>query len=334
MTKVAINGFGRIGRLSLRRILESGYDLDVVAINDLVDPEFLAYLFKYDTTFGRFDGEVEATENGIKVNGKEIKVTAEPDANNCPWKELGIDVVVESSGFYTSKEKAQAHINAGAKKVLISAPAKGEGVKMIVFGVNENTLDGSEEIISGASCTTNCLAPMVKVLNDNFGFEVGQMTTIHAYTGNQATLDAPNKANDFRRGRAAALNTVPTTTGAAKAVGKVIPEVEGKIDGSALRVAIGDGSITELYSVLSKKVTVEEVNEAMKNASNEAFLYNEDQIVSSDIVGVRAGSIYDATLTKIVETGDKQLVKTVARYDNEMGYTSNLIRTLNHIANL
>lgn len=332
-TKVAINGFGRIGRLALRRI-QTLNDIEVVAINDLVDREFLAYLLKYDTMQGTFDGEISVNEDGMTVNGNKIKMYHEPDASKLPWKELGVDIVLECTGFYTSQEKAQAHIDAGAKKVIISAPAKGADMKMIVFGVNEKTLDGSETVISGASCTTNCLSPMVKVLNDNYGVKSAQMSTIHAYTGNQAIQDTPNKANNFRRGRAGAQNTVPTSTGAAKAVGKVIPEVEGKIDGTALRVPVATGSITELYSVLEKKVTVEEVNKAMKAASNPSFAYSEDEIVSSDVIGTTAGSIFDSTLTKIVEAGDVQIVKTVAWYDNEYGYTCQLIRTLDYFANL
>lgn len=331
-TKVAINGFGRIGRLALRRIQELN-DIEVVAVNDLTSKEFLAYLFKYDSVHGRFNGEFEETEDGFKVNGKDIKVFAEPDASKLPWGDLGIDIVLECTGFYTSKEKAEAHIQAGAKRVIISAPGKGD-MKTIVYGVNEKTLDGSETVISGASCTTNCLAPMVKVLNDKFGVVVAQMSTIHAYTGNQALQDTPNKANNFRRGRAAAVNTVPTTTGAAKAIGKVVPEMDGKIDGSALRVGIPDGSITEVYSVLEKNVTVEEINQAMKEAETPSFAYNEDEIVSEDIVDTTAGSVFDATLTKIVEVDGKQLVKTVAWYDNEMGYTSQLVRTLDYFANL
>lgn len=331
-TKVAINGFGRIGRLALRRIQELN-DIDVVAINDLADANFLGYLFKYDTMQGTFKGDLEVSEGKFVVNGDEIKILSEPDPSKLPWKELGVDIVLECTGLFTAKEKAEVHLEAGAKKVIISAPGKGD-MKTIVYGVNEKNLDGSETVISGASCTTNCLAPMAKVLNDKFGIQVAQMSTIHAYTGNQAMQDTPNKANNYRRGRAGAENTVPTSTGAAKAVSLVIPELEGKIDGSALRVAVATGSITELYSVLDKKVTVEEVNEAMKEAQSPSFLYNEDEIVSSDIIGVPAGSIFDATLTKIVEVGDKQLVKTVAWYDNEMGYTSQLIRTLDYFANL
>lgn len=331
-TKVAINGFGRIGRLALRRI-QTLDNIDVVAINDLVDGAFLTYLLKYDTMHGRFEGDVDYNGDTLTVNGDEIKLYAEPDASKLPWKDLGVDIVLECTGFYTTKEKAEAHIQAGARKVIISAPGKGD-LKTIVFGVNEDILDGSETVISGASCTTNCLAPMVKVLNDNFGLRTAQMSTIHAYTGNQALQDQPNKANDYRRGRAAAQNIVPTTTGAAKAVGLVIPEVQGKIDGTALRVPVATGSINEVYAVLDKKVTVEEINEAMKKASNPSFEYNEDLITSADIIHTTAGSIFDSTLTKIVEVGDEQLVKVVGWYDNEFGYTCQLIRTLDYFANL
>ncbi len=330
-TKVAINGFGRIGRLALRRI-QTLQDIDVVAINDLVDGEFLTYLFKYDTMHGRFDGEVEFSGDKLTVNGDDIKLFSEPDASKLPWGELEVDIVLECTGHYNDRDKAQAHIDAGAKKVLLSAPGKGE-MKTIVYGVNEDTLDGSEVVVSGASCTTNCISPVVKVLNDEFGLVSAQMSTIHSYTANQALQDAPNKSNDFRRGRAAAQNIVPTTTGAAKAVGEVIPEVDGKIDGTALRVPTATGSISEIYSVLEKEVTEEQVNEAMKAASSESFGYNTDQITSADIIGTTPGSIFDATLTKIVEVDGLQLVKTVAWYDNEFGYTCQLIRTLEHMAN-
>lgn len=331
-TKVAINGFGRIGRLALRRI-QTLDNIDVVAINDLVDGEFLSYLFKYDTVHGRFEGDIDYHQGELLVNGQSIKLFAEPDASKLPWGELGVDVVLECTGYYTSAEKAQAHIDAGAKKVMISAPGKGE-MKTIVFGVNETSLDGSETIVSGASCTTNCLAPMVKVLNDRFGIRSGQMSTIHSYTANQALQDQPNKNNDFRRGRAAALNIVPSTTGAAKALGLVIPEVHGKIDGTALRVPTATGSICELYTVLDRKVTAEEVNEAMKAAKTDSFGYNTDEITSSDIIGTTEGSIFDATLTKIVEVDGLQMVKTVAWYDNEFGYTCQLIRSLDYLVNL
>lgn len=331
-TKVAINGFGRIGRLALRRI-QTLDDIEVVAINDLVDKDFLAYLFKYDTMQGTYEGKVETDDKGLVLDGKSIPVYHEPDAKDLPWKDLEVDIVLECTGFYRTTEKAQAHIDAGAKKVLISAPGKDE-MKTIVFGVNEDDLDGSETVISGASCTTNCLAPMVKVLNDKFGIKTGQMSTIHAYTGNQAIQDSPNKNNNYRRARAAAQNIVPTTTGAAKAVGLVVPEVNGIIDGTALRVPVATGSITELYTILDKKVTVEEINQAMKDAESPSFGYNTDDVVSSDIIGTTAGSIFDSTLTKVVEAGDTQIVKTVSWYDNEYGYTCQLIRTLDYFAKL
>jgi len=332
-TKVAINGFGRIGRLTLRRIAEVEDDIQVVAINDLIDKHGLAYAFKYDTAQGRFQGDFEETEDGFKVNGQEIKVFAERNPEDLPWGDLGVDVVLECTGFFTEKEKAEAHIKAGAKKVLISAPGKGD-MKTIVYGVNHETLDGSETVVSAASCTTNCLAPMVNVLLKEFGFVTGQMSTIHAYTATQAIQDTPATKKDLRGGRAAAQNTIPASTGAAKAVGKVLPEVEGKLDGTALRVPTITGSVTELYSVLEKKVTVEEVNEAMKKYSSDAFYYETEDVVSSDIIGFPAGSVFDSQLTKVVENGDSQLVKTVAWYDNEMGYTSNLVRTLDYLAKL
>lgn len=332
-TKVAINGFGRIGRLTLRRIAEVQDDIEVVAINDLIDKHGLAYAFKYDTAQGRFKGDFEETDEGFKVNGKEIKVFAERNPEDLPWGDLGVDVVLECTGFFTEREKAEAHIKAGAKKVLISAPGKGD-MKTIVFGVNHEILDGSETVVSAASCTTNCLAPMVNVLLKEFGFVTGQMSTIHAYTATQAIQDTPATKKDLRGGRAAAQNTIPASTGAAKAVGKVIPEVEGKLDGTALRVPTITGSVTELYSILEKKVTVEQVNEAMKKYSNDAFAYETEDVVSSDIIGYPAGSIFDSQLTKVVENGDTQLVKTVAWYDNEAGYVSNLVRTLDYLAKL
>ena len=332
-TKVAINGFGRIGRLTLRRIAEVQDDIEVVAINDLIDKHGLAYAFKYDTAQGRFKGDFEETDEGFKVNGKEIKVFAERNPEDLPWGDLGVDVVLECTGFFTEREKAEAHIKAGAKKVLISAPGKGD-MKTIVFGVNHEILDGSETVVSAASCTTNCLAPMVNVLLKEFGFVTGQMSTIHAYTATQAIQDTPASKKDLRGGRAAAQNTIPASTGAAKAVGKVIPEVEGKLDGTALRVPTITGSVTELYSILEKKVTVEQVNEAMKKYSNDAFAYETEDVVSSDIIGYPAGSIFDSQLTKVVENGDTQLVKTVAWYDNEAGYVSNLVRTLDYLAKL
>ena len=329
--KVAINGFGRIGRLALR-LMANDPEFDVVAINDLTDAAMLAHLFKYDTAQGRFNGEIEVKENAF-VNGKEIKTFADADPENLPWGQLGVDVVLECTGFFTSKEKAEKHIKAGAKKVVISAPGSGD-MKTVVFNVNNEILDGTETVLSAASCTTNCLAPMAKVLQDKFGIEAGSMTTIHAYTGDQNTLDAPHRKGDFRRARAAAANIVPNTTGAAKAIGLVIPELAGKLDGAAQRVPVPTGSLTELISVLSKKVTKEEINAAMKEASNESFGYTEEPLVSSDIVGIHYGSLFDATQTKVIESGDKQLVKTVSWYDNEMSYTAQLVRTLKYFVEL
>ena len=295
MVKVAINGFGRIGRLALRKMMEETDKFEVVAINDLTDAAMLAHLFKYDTAQGRFNGEIEVKENAFVVNGKEIKTFADADPENLPWGQLGVDVVLECTGFFTSKEKAEKHIKAGAKKVVISAPGSGD-MKTVVFNVNNEILDGTETVLSAASCTTNCLAPMAKVLQDNFGIEAGSMTTIHAYTGDQNTLDAPHRKGDFRRARAAAVNIVPNTTGAAKAIGLVIPELAGKLDGAAQRVPVPTGSLTELISILGKKVTKEEVNAAMKAASNESFGYTEEPLVSSDIVGIHYGSLFDACL--------------------------------------
>ena len=328
--KVAINGFGRIGRLALRRI-QNVEGIEVVAINDLTPVAQLVHLLKYDTTQGRFDGEASAAEGSIVVNGKEIKAFANPNPAELPWGELGVDVVLEATGFFATKEKAEKHVKAGAKKVVITAPG-GNDVKTVVYNVNHEILDGSETVISGASCTTNCLAPMAKALNDNFGVVTGTMTTIHAYTGDQNTLDAPHRKGDLRRARAAAVNIVPNSTGAAKAIGLVVPELNGKLDGAAQRVPVPTGSLTELVSILEKKVTVEEVNAAMKAAATESFGYTEEQLVSSDIVGIHFGSLFDATQTKIVQNGDVQLVKTVSWYDNEMSYTSQLIRTLGYFA--
>ena len=333
MVKVAINGFGRIGRLALRKMMEQTDKFEVVAINDLTDAHTLAHLFKYDTAQGRFDGEITVEEGAFIVNGKEIKVVSERNPENLPWGELDIDIVLECTGLFASKEKAEAHIKAGAKKVLISAPATGD-LKTIVYNVNSDIIDGSETVVSGASCTTNCLAPMVKVLNDKFGIVEGLMTTIHAYTNDQNTLDGPHKKGDLRRARAAAENIVPNTTGAAKAIGLVIPELAGKLDGAAQRVPVCTGSITELVCVLDKNTSVEEVNAAMKAASNESFGYTEEPLVSSDIVGISYGSLFDDTLTKVMEVNGKQLVKTVAWYDNEMSYTSQLIRTLGLLGSL
>lgn len=330
--KVAINGFGRIGRLALRLMINNP-EFEVVAINDLTNEKTLAHLFKYDSAQGRFDGTIEVVEGGFLVNGKFIKVVADRDPKNLPWKALDVDVVLECTGFFTSKEKAELHIEAGAKKVVISAPATGD-VKTIVYNVNDNILTGEETVISGASCTTNCLAPMAKVLQDQFGIVEGLMTTIHAYTNDQNTIDAPHAKGDLRRGRAAAANIVPNTTGAAKAIGLVIPELAGKLDGSAQRVPVITGSLTELVTVLEKPVTVAEVNAAMKAASNESFGYTEEELVSTDIIGIDFGSLFDATQTRVLTVGDKQLVKTVSWYDNEMSYTAQLIRTLKKFVEL
>ena len=326
MVKVAINGFGRIGRLALRLMIDNP-EFEVVAINDLTDAKTLAHLFKYDSAQGRFNGEIEVKEGAFVVNGKEIKVTAKSNPAELPWGELGVDVVLECTGFFASKEKASAHLTAGAKKVVISAPA-GNDLPTVVYNVNHDILDGSEDVISGASCTTNCLAPMAKALNDNFGLNKGFMTTIYAYTNDQNTLDAPHKKGDLRRARAAAANIVPNSTGAAKAIGLVIPELAGKLDGNAQRVPVITGSLTELVCTLDKKVTVEEVNAAMKAASNESFGYTEDPIVSSDVIGISFGSLFDATQTKIMEVDGQQLVKVASWYDNEASYTNQLIRTL------
>ncbi|EEP66800.1 type I glyceraldehyde-3-phosphate dehydrogenase [Kingella oralis] len=328
--KVAINGFGRIGRLALRQILKTD-GIEVVAVNDLTPADMLVHLFKYDTTQGRFNGTIEQKEEAFLVNGKEIKVFAKPNPEELPWKALGVDVVLECTGFFTSKDKAEAHIRAGARKVVISAPA-GNDMKTVVFNVNHNVLDGSETVISAASCTTNCLAPMAAVLQKQFGVVQGLMTTIHAYTGDQNTLDAPHRKGDKRRARAAAANIVPNSTGAAKAIGLVIPELNGKLDGAAQRVPVVAGSLTELVCILEKNVTKEEVNAAMKAAANESFGYTEDEIVSSDVVGMEFGSLFDATQTRVQTVGDKQLVKTVAWYDNEMSYTCQLVRTLKFFA--
>jgi len=330
--KVAINGFGRIGRLAFR-LMHDLEGVEVVAINDLTDANMLAHLLKYDSTQGRFEKEVIVKEGCFSIDGKEIKVFSDADPKNLPWKELDIDVVLECTGFFVAKEKAQFHIDAGAKRVIISAPGKGD-MKTVVYGVNHEILDGTEQILSGASCTTNCLAPMAKVLQDKFGIVQGIMTTIHAYTGDQNTLDAPHRKGDMRRARSAAINIVPNTTGAAKAIGLVIPELKGKLDGSAQRVPVVTGSLTELVTVLEKTVTVEEINNAMKEASSESFGYTEDPIVSTDVIGIKYGSLFDATQTRIVEVDGKQLVKTVAWYDNEMSYTANLIRTFQYLVNL
>ena len=333
--KVAINGFGRIGRLAFRQMFGAeGYE--IVAINDLTSPKMLAHLLKYDSSQGKYAkaDTVSAGEDSITVDGKEIKIYKEPDANNCPWGALDVDVVLECSGFYTSKEKAQAHINAGAKKVVISAPA-GNDLPTIVYNVNHEQLTKDDTIISAASCTTNCLAPMTKALNDLVKIKSGIMCTIHAYTGDQMTLDGPQRKGDLRRSRAAAVNIVPNSTGAAKAIGLVIPELSGKLIGAAQRVPTPTGSTTILNAVVEGNVTVDEINAAMKAASNESFGYNVDEIVSSDIVGMTYGSLFDATQTMVLplDNGTTQ-VQVVSWYDNENSYTSQMVRTIKYFAEL
>lgn len=328
--KVAINGFGRIGRLVYRQIYNM-QGIEVVAINDLTSPATLAHLLKYDSAQGRFHHNVTSSADAIQVEGNEVKIYAQKDPSQIPWGAHQVDVVLECTGFFTDKDKAMAHIAAGAKRVVISAPATGD-LKTVVFNVNHEILDGSETVISCASCTTNCLAPMAKVLNDQFGIVTGIMTTIHAYTNDQNTLDAPHPKNDLRRGRAAAANIVPNSTGAAKAIGLVLPELKGKLDGGAQRVPTITGSLTELTCILSKQTSAEEINAAMKAAANDSFGYNEDEIVSSDIIGTTYGSLFDATQTKVMTVGDAQLVKTVSWYDNENSYVSQLVRTLHYFA--
>ena len=330
--KVAINGFGRIGRLAFRQMFGAeGYE--VVAINDLTSPAMLAHLLKYDSAQGRYAlaDTVVAKENSIVVDGKEITIYAEKDAANLPWGELGVEVVLECTGFYTSKAKSEAHIQAGAKKVVISAPA-GNDLPTIVYGVNEGTLKDGDNIISAASCTTNCLAPMANTLNKLAAIEKGFMTTIHAYTGDQMLLDGPHRKGDLRRARAGAVNIVPNSTGAAKAIGLVIPELAGKLDGAAQRVPVPTGSVTELVAVVNGVVTAEEVNAAMKAAANPSYGYTEEQLVSSDIIGITYGSLFDATQTKVTALGDKTLVKVVSWYDNENSYTSQMVRTIKYFA--
>jgi len=337
MIKLAINGFGRIGRLALRQIL-SDEQFEIVAINDLSTPEMLAYLLKYDSVQGSFeDHTIKNDGNNLIVDDKSIRICSEPDASNLPWKELDVDVVLECTGFYTSKAKSQAHIDAGAKKVLISAPA-GNDLPTIVYGVNHEKLTENDNIISGASCTTNCLAPMAKVLSEYRELRTGFMTTIHAYTSNQMLLDAPQKKNAFRRSRAAAINIVPTTTGAAKAIGLVIPELDGKLIGSAQRVPVASGSITILDATLkdmTDSVSVEGINEAMKKAADQSFGYTDEEIVSSDVIGMHYGSLFDSTQTLAQQCGTHIFeVRVVSWYDNEMSYTSQLVRTLKCLGKL
>ncbi len=336
--KVAINGFGRIGRLAFRQMFGAeGYE--VVAINDLTSPTMLAHLLKYDSAQKKYDlaDTVSASdEDGtITVNGKTIKIYSEKNAADLPWGKIGVDVVLECTGFYTSKEKSMAHIEAGAKKVVISAPA-GKDLKTIVFGVNEDTLTAEDQIISAASCTTNCLAPMAKALNDYAPIQSGIMTTVHAYTGDQMVLDGPHRKGDLRRARAAAVNIVPNTTGAAKAIGLVIPELNGKLIGSAQRVPVCTGSTTILVAVVKgKDVTVDSINAAMKAAASESYGYNEDMIVSSDVIGIRYGSLFDSTQTMVTKIDDDTYqVQVVSWYDNENSYTSQMVRTIKYFAEL
>ena len=334
--KVAINGFGRIGRLAFRQMFTAeGYE--IVAINDLTSPDMLAHLLKYDSAQKRFEkaDTVVAGEDSITVDGKTIKIYAEKDAANLPWGEIGVDVVLECTGFYTTKEKAQAHIDAGAEKVVISAPA-GKDLKTVVFGVNENILTADDKIISAASCTTNCLAPMAKALNDYAPIQSGIMTTVHAYTGDQMLLDGPHRKGDLRRARAAAVNIVPNSTGAAKAIGLVIPELNGKLIGSAQRVPVPTGSTTILVAVVKgENITVDSINAAMKSEESESFGYTDELLVSSDVVGMRYGSLFDSTQTMVteIENGLYQ-VQVVAWYDNENSYTSQMVRTIKYFAEI
>lgn len=337
MIKLAINGFGRIGRLAFRKVFNQG-EFDVVAINDLTSPDMLAYLLKHDSTQGQFSGHtVENDDHSITVDGQKIEILKEADASKAPWGKLDVDIVLECTGFYASKEKAKAHLDAGAKRVLISAPA-GSDVPTIVYGTNSDILTKDDTIVSGASCTTNCLAPMAKALNEYKPIKSGFMTTIHAYTGDQMILDGPQRKGNLRRSRAGALNIVPTSSGAAKAIGLVIPELDGKLVGSAQRVPVGTGSLTILEAVVEdadNSITVDSVNAAMKAAETESFGYTEEEIVSSDVIGMSYGSLFDGTQTMVQKYDDgKYHVRVVSWYDNEMSYTSQLVRTLKHMANL
>ena len=325
MVKIAINGFGRIGRLAFRKVFEEN-DMEVVAINDLTDSKMLSHLLKYDSAQKKFDADISYDEENIIVNGKKIKIYKEEDPVNLPWKELDVDIVLECTGVFRTKEKASKHLEAGTKKVLISAPSDGD-VPTIVYNVNHKDISLDENIYSAASCTTNALAPVAKLINDNYGIKIGYMNTVHAYTNDQNLLDLPHKKGDLRRARAAANNIVPSDTGAAKAIGKVIPELDGKLDGGATRVPVISGSLVELTCVLNKDVTKEDINNLFKNNSNETIEYNDEEIVSSDIIGITCGSLFDATLTKVIKTESDSIVKVAAWYDNEMGYTSQMIRT-------
>ena len=334
MIKVAINGFGRIGRLAFREMI-TGSDFDCVAINDLTNAEDLAYLLKYDTNHRSFhEDKITFEGDEIIINGrKKVKVFSEKDPENLPWKELKVDVVLECTGAFTKKEDAEKYIKAGAKKVIISAPGKGD-MKTIVYNVNEDELDGDEEVISAASCTTNCLAPVLKVLEDNIGIKRGYMTTIHAYTNDQATLDIPHKKGiASRRGRACAANIVPTSTGAASAIGKVIPSLKGKMDGTAIRVPVPDGSVVDLVLELERNTSIEEINSLFTENQNDTLKITMDPVVSSDVIGKKIGALVDGLSTNILETDGKQLVKVLAWYDNEMGYTSQMMRTAKKLMN-
>jgi glyceraldehyde 3-phosphate dehydrogenase len=332
--RIAINGFGRIGRLTFRRMFEDNA-FEIVAINDLTDADSLAYLLEYDTAQGRFlHGKITAEKDAIIVDGKKVKIFAERDPETLPWKELGIDVVIESTGFFTTEEKAGKHLKAGARKVVISAPASGN-MKTIVYNVNHETLTKDDLIVSGASCTTNCLAPVAKVLDDAFGLKMGYMTTVHSYTNDQATLDGPHSSGIYgRRGRTAASNIVPTSTGAAAAVGKVLPKLNGKLDGIALRVPTHTGSVVDLVVELEKDATVESINQAMKDAANESLGYTEVPIVSSDTIGISQGSLFDGLMTSELNVDGKKLFKLISWYDNEMSYVSQMVRTTKYLGSL
>ena len=329
MVKIAINGFGRIGRLAFRKIYEES-DIEVVAINDLTDSKMLSHLLKYDSAQKKFDEEITYDENNIIVNNNKVRIYKESDPSNLPWKELEIDIVLECTGVFRTKEKAMKHIEAGAKKVLISAPSD-KDVETIVYNVNHKDINLNEVIFSAASCTTNALAPIAKVLNDNYKIKVGYMNTIHAYTNDQNLLDLPHKKGDLRRARAAASNIVPSDTGAAKAIGLVIKDLDGKLDGASVRVPVITGSLVELTCVLEKDCSIEEINNLFKNSKNETLGYTEDEIVSSDVIGMNYGSLFDATLTKIISNNDQKLVKISAWYDNEMSYTSQMIRVCKYL---
>ena len=331
--KIGISGFGRISRVVIRAAMNDP-EIEIAGINVRnADKDYMVYMLKYDSIFGRFPRTLDTYEDGLVIDGKKVPVYSESEAINIPWASCGAEYIVEGTGAYVTTEKATDHLKAGAKKVVISAPATGD-IKTVVYNVNQDILDGTETVISGASCTTNCLAPMAKVLNDKYGVQKGFMTTIHAYTNDQNTLDAPHGKGDLRRGRAAAASIVPNSTGAAKAIGLVIPELNGKLDGGAQRVPVITGSLTELVCTLNTKVTAAEINEAMKAAANESFGYTEDEIVSADVIGISYGSLFDATQTKVMEVNGEQLVKVAAWYDNEMSYTNQLIRTLGYFASL